>query len=577
MDRVIQARALSMTVVDRLIIGRRVRTSAGNYPDWLTEQGLMGIMRDIVQSWQSVLTAMVPRSVATSGPSLPLRSSGKDFVDQDAASLGVDTTNTVLSETVIETVIETVEQTVQDGKHQTLSALAPLPQRKNDRRPRKLMDSDTVCLVVDDPGRACGKHGHDSIRCPIGIVCNLCNIRGHTYLLCPKAAYNQLYPKAYQRFKASHWPPDNEETGSEAGRTDDSEVSLMTHLTTEIAGRSAGRSSGVTKEDSSQWQEVVRGKKKTQRGKVLQGVYQRSREGVSNRFEVLSRDAVETVEDQSTPESIPEPMEVLQSSEKVVRKTTQQSSSQQTEEIVAPEPRVEVSKPVEVIKPVLQTVETMGTEELDNFITRTRHSIEILKQRRLKLGDDPEDYREEPPASLDPALHTECRHLRQKQLHFRTRMTILLCERERRSELQTEQQRGMEEMEAIEEGRDGLQEASITRETDTRERTAVQQVAQVNRAEGQVVEGQVVEGQAMDTQSASVLTSSSSSGSVDQHEIPPNQDVFRQEQDQGYPPPFKLSLQLTQEDHFPSSPIPCKATLPHFQEGVDVMPSQQAQ
>ncbi|KAL8173391.1 UNVERIFIED_CONTAM: hypothetical protein K2H54_048142, partial [Gekko kuhli] len=52
MDRVIHARSLSLRIVERLIVGRKLRTSLGDYPIWLTEQGLTKTLQVILQSWE---------------------------------------------------------------------------------------------------------------------------------------------------------------------------------------------------------------------------------------------------------------------------------------------------------------------------------------------------------------------------------------------------------------------------------------------------------------------------------------------------------------------------------------------
>ncbi|KAL8195848.1 UNVERIFIED_CONTAM: hypothetical protein K2H54_000588 [Gekko kuhli] len=53
MDRIIHARSLSIQIVDRLVVGRKARTSMGNYPEWLTEQGLTILLKDIRRSWEN--------------------------------------------------------------------------------------------------------------------------------------------------------------------------------------------------------------------------------------------------------------------------------------------------------------------------------------------------------------------------------------------------------------------------------------------------------------------------------------------------------------------------------------------
>ncbi|KAL8194174.1 UNVERIFIED_CONTAM: hypothetical protein K2H54_002251 [Gekko kuhli] len=52
-DSVIYARSLTVNIVDRMVIGRKPRTSLGNYPAWLSEEGLTTLLKNILTSWES--------------------------------------------------------------------------------------------------------------------------------------------------------------------------------------------------------------------------------------------------------------------------------------------------------------------------------------------------------------------------------------------------------------------------------------------------------------------------------------------------------------------------------------------
>ncbi|KAL8186184.1 UNVERIFIED_CONTAM: hypothetical protein K2H54_065886, partial [Gekko kuhli] len=49
MDRVLLARSLSIKVVERLIVGRKPRTSIAEYPDWLTDKGFFSLLKDFLK------------------------------------------------------------------------------------------------------------------------------------------------------------------------------------------------------------------------------------------------------------------------------------------------------------------------------------------------------------------------------------------------------------------------------------------------------------------------------------------------------------------------------------------------
>ncbi|KAL8182742.1 UNVERIFIED_CONTAM: hypothetical protein K2H54_062985 [Gekko kuhli] len=321
------------------------------------------------------------------------------------------------------------------------------------------------------------------------------------------------------------------------------------------------------------WESVKKRNKKTQkaqkiqRGTVVHGVYQPSRDAASNRFSPLLQEVqgevagaesememeMETGQPSDSQQGTQHHQETLKEKQKEKTKGKKQEGKQDKQDDSQEAPLGKRTKRSSN-RLDFQTLADLPVQRLDEIFEETKQTIEVIKLKRTQLGDDPAIYRAAPPADLPASVQAECRGLREKQYFFENKRAIIMWERDMRAEQTSEEAlHSSETLETLE-----TPPGAEHKGGQTTVPMAVQEKEQVH--EEQEMEVQTEGGLPQPIRAEEVWEVPReeemplSDDSVTR-ESPPNQEEFKLQREQHqYSPPFKLSDDTNQEGSGSSGP-----------------------
>ncbi|KAL8168562.1 UNVERIFIED_CONTAM: hypothetical protein K2H54_002656 [Gekko kuhli] len=565
-DSVIYARSLTVNIVDRMVIGRKPRTSLGNYPAWLSEEGLTTLLKNILTSWESQPAVDITDIYDQVGERQTEMSSMMwiEWCQQAIRALEIRTQR-LKAETEVQLATPSIKEQrtlvpvkggegiqLLSGPETGVTAAPTTTPMANPRRKIVLeISTDDSRRAHHTPQGDTGFQGPPQIG-PLGVTCE--GTSSQNVLLdnsssglglqalsqeddrlfveaMETAHYNQLYPRAYEKLKASHYYPGEEST-------------LTTEDTSVVTDATSGQGGALRKilqkdkETDEGWMQAGNTKRRTSRGVVKGGVYRPAEMSTSNRFDLLS----------TSEENVEEEMETIQQGGRTSPTGNGQQSGKGDLEAGKKKKEKETKKGQK--KSMYRTMEDMTKEELEQLLEANKKNLEQIRTKRLELGDNPDNLLAGPQENPKDPTQAKRIHLRKKHEFLVSRHSTIQCAIDHLRDQEPEKPE---------------EEPDMEMEMEERKEDPVQEQGRTEMETGEEGEMTATEDSAVGEDKVD-----SSGGGGGQPDIPPNQEQFRRlyQHSLSKKPPDQSELDVAPLE---SPLLLSRATPPAPQEGVEIM------